>query len=76
MLKKLHVNFPFLDTLSQMPLHAKLLKEIFSEKRKIDENETVALGEECSAVVLNQFLTKLKDHGGSSIPCMIRNISI
>ena len=52
MLKELHVNVPFLDTLSQMPLYAKLLKEILSKKRKIDVHETVALGEECSAVVL------------------------
>jgi len=53
MLKQLHVNVPFLDALSQMPLYAKFLKEIFSKKRKIDEYETVALGEECSVVVLN-----------------------
>jgi len=56
MLKKLHVNVSFLDALSQMPLYAKFLKEILSKKRKIDEHETVALGEECSVVVLNQLL--------------------
>ena len=50
MLKKLHVNVPFLDALSQMPLYAKFLKEIFSKKRKIDEHETMTLGEECIAV--------------------------
>ena len=49
MLKKLHVNVPFLDVLSQMPLYAKFLKEILSKKRKINEHETIALGEECSA---------------------------
>jgi len=53
MLKRLHVNVPFLDTLSQMPLYAKFLKEILSKNRKVDEHEAVALGEECSAVVLN-----------------------
>jgi len=52
-LKKLHVNVPFLDALSEMPLYAKFLKEILSKKRKIDEHETAALGEECSVVVLN-----------------------
>ena len=45
MLKKLHVNVPFLDALSQMPLYARFLKEILSKKRKINEHETVALGE-------------------------------
>ena len=58
MLKKLHVNVPFLDASSQIPLYAKFLKEILSKKRKIDEHETVALGEECSAVLwpLTNFL--------------------
>jgi len=42
MLKKLHVNVPFLDALSQMPLYAKFLKEILSKKRKIDEHKTAA----------------------------------
>jgi len=63
-LKKLHVNVPFLDALSQMPLS------------QIDEHETVTLGEECSAVVLNQLLAKLKDPGRFSIPCIIGNVSI
>jgi len=59
-----------------MPLYAKFLKEILSKKRKIDEHETVALGEESSAVVLNQLPAKLKDLGSFSIPCMIGNVSI
>jgi len=36
MLKKLHVNVPFIDALSQIPLHAKFLKEILTKKRKVD----------------------------------------
>jgi len=43
MLKKLHVNVPFIDALSQMPLHAKFLKQILSKKGKIDEHKTIAL---------------------------------
>ena len=59
-----------------MPLYAKFLKEILSKKRKIDEHETMSLGEECSVVVLNQLPTKLKDPGSFSIPCIIGNVSI
>jgi len=59
-----------------MPLYSKFLKDILSRKRKIDEHERVALGEECSAVVLNQLLAKLKDPGSFSITCMIGNVSI
>ena len=76
MLKQLQINVPFLDALSQMPLYAKFLKEILSKKRKIDEHETVALGEECSTMVLNQLTAKLKDPGSFSIPCTIGNVSI
>jgi len=45
MLRKFHVNDPLLDALSQMRLFAKFLKEILSKKRKIDECQTIALGE-------------------------------
>ena len=34
MLKKLHVNIPFIDTLSQRPLYMKFLKEILSKKKE------------------------------------------
>ena len=61
MLKKLHVKVPFIDALSQMPLYAKFLKEIISKKRKIDEQKTIALGEECSVIVQNKLYAKLKD---------------
>jgi len=76
MLKKLHINVPFLDALSKMSLYAKLLKEILPKKRKINEHETIALGEECSAVVLNQLVAKFKDPDSFSIPCMIGSVNI
>ena len=34
MLKKLHVNIPFIDSLSQMLMYAKFSKEILTKKRK------------------------------------------
>jgi len=76
MLKKLHVNVPFLDALSQIPLYGKLLKGILSKKRKVDEHETMALGEECGVVILNQLPAKLKEPGSFSIPWTIGNVSI
>ncbi|KAL2498495.1 Uncharacterized protein Adt_24045 [Abeliophyllum distichum] len=59
--KKLHINIPFSDALAQIPLYLKFMKEMLSKKRKLDENETVALTEECSAILLNKFPSKLKD---------------
>ncbi|XP_022868132.1 uncharacterized protein LOC111387776 [Olea europaea var. sylvestris] len=49
--KKLHINIPFADAIAQMPSYAKFLKEILSNKRKLEEHETVCLNEECSASV-------------------------
>ena len=44
-----------------IPFSAKFLKEILSKKMKIDVHDTIALDEECSAVVLSKIPTKLKD---------------
>ena len=49
--KKLYVNIPFTDALSQMRPYAKFLKEILPNKRKLEEFETVALTKECSATI-------------------------
>ena len=52
-LKKLYINIPFTEALSQMPSYAKFLKEILSNKRKLEEHETMALTEKCSAAIQN-----------------------
>ncbi|KAL2542861.1 Aspartic peptidase domain containing protein [Abeliophyllum distichum] len=44
---------------------------MLSKKRKPDENETVALTEECSAILLNKLPPKLKDPGSFKLPCTI-----
>jgi len=62
-LKKLCINIPFTKTLSQMPSYANFLKEIFSNKRKLEKHETMALTEECSATIQNKLPAKLKDPG-------------
>ncbi|KAJ9128932.1 hypothetical protein P3X46_034318 [Hevea brasiliensis] len=47
-LKKLYINVPFIKALSEMPSYAKFLKEILSNKRKLEDHETIALTEEWS----------------------------
>ncbi|KAJ9544693.1 hypothetical protein OSB04_024400 [Centaurea solstitialis] len=71
--KKLHINIPFADALAQMPSYAKFLKDIISNKRKIEEQATVALTEECSAIIQNKLPQKLKDPGSFTIPVHIGN---
>ncbi|XP_020249345.1 uncharacterized protein LOC109826740 [Asparagus officinalis] len=73
-LKKLHINIPFTEVISQMPSYDKFLKEILSNKRKLEEYKTVALTEEYSAIIQNKLPPKLKDPGSFSIPCVIGNL--
>ncbi|KAJ9538247.1 hypothetical protein OSB04_030980 [Centaurea solstitialis] len=54
-----------------MPSYVKFLKDIISNKRKIEEHATVALTEECSAIIQNKLPHKLKDPGSFTIPIQI-----
>jgi len=74
--KKLHINIPFAEALAQMPSYVKFMKEILSNKRKLEEYETVALTEECSAIIQRKLPPKLKDPGSFTIPCSIGNLCI
>ncbi|KAL5548869.1 hypothetical protein UlMin_004100 [Ulmus minor] len=49
--KSLHINLPFVDMLEQMAKYAKFLKEVLSNKRRLEGNEKVMLTEECSAIL-------------------------
>ncbi|XP_057999326.1 uncharacterized protein LOC131178386 [Hevea brasiliensis] len=49
-LQKLYINIPFIEGLSQIPSYAELLKDILSKKRRLEDYETIALTEECSAI--------------------------
>ncbi|XP_021742943.1 uncharacterized protein LOC110709041 [Chenopodium quinoa] len=64
-LKKLHINIPFLDAISEIPSYAKFLKDMLSNKRKLEDNTTVALNAECSAILQNTLPKKLGDPGAS-----------
>ncbi|KAK8935660.1 hypothetical protein KSP39_PZI013348 [Platanthera zijinensis] len=75
MIKQLHVNLPFSDII-QMPKYAKFLKDLISNKRKIEELSLVTLSEECSAILQNKLPQKLKDPGSFSIPCLIGDLQV
>ncbi|XP_022889018.1 uncharacterized protein LOC111404443 [Olea europaea var. sylvestris] len=72
--KELHINIPFADALVQMPSYAKFLKDILSNKRKLDEHETVMLTEECSASIKKMLPPKLKDPGSFTVLCPSINL--
>ncbi|XP_010246155.1 PREDICTED: uncharacterized protein LOC104589504 [Nelumbo nucifera] len=60
----------------QMPHFAKFLNEILANKRKLGDVATVALNEECSAILLNKLPQKLKDPVSFTIPCTIGSLKI
>ncbi|KAL0458494.1 UNVERIFIED_CONTAM: hypothetical protein Slati_0476600 [Sesamum latifolium] len=73
--KKIHVNIPLIDALSQMPSYAKFLKEVIFNKIKWENGETMKHNEECSAILQNKLPPKLKDPGSFYIPCTIGEIN-
>ena len=69
--KKIEINIPFAEVISQMPLYAKFLKEVLSKKRKIAEEGIVNLTATCSAIIQQKLPAKMKDLGSFTIPCSI-----
>nr|GFA21592.1 reverse transcriptase domain-containing protein [Tanacetum cinerariifolium] len=69
MFKKLHVNVTLADALILMPKYQKMLKDLLSNKEKLQELENTPLNENCSAVILKKLPEKLGDPGKFLIPC-------
>ncbi|XP_027348096.1 uncharacterized protein LOC113859552 [Abrus precatorius] len=74
--KKFQINISFAEVLEQMPSYAKFMKELLSKKRKLENDKTVPLTEECSAILQRKLPKILKDLGSFSIPCSIRNCTV
>ena len=51
MFKKIEINIPFSEALTQIPHYAKFIKDILSRKRKIAKEGVVSLTATCSAVI-------------------------
>ena len=71
MCKTLHTNVPFMEALAQMTCYAKFLKELFTNKKKLEEVSMVTLSEKCSIVLTNKIPKKEKDPGSFIVPCTI-----
>ncbi|XP_050889862.1 uncharacterized protein LOC127095175 [Lathyrus oleraceus] len=76
LLKKLNIIIPFREAITKMPSYAKFLKDILSNKKKIEDDETVMLTAECSAIIQNNMPPKLRAPSSFSIPCVIRKFII
>ena len=59
-----------------MPKYAKFLKELLSNKRKLEEPSTVILSEKCFAILQNKLPKKLKDPMSFTLPYLIGSMSV
>ncbi|XP_058775072.1 uncharacterized protein LOC131649322 [Vicia villosa] len=58
-IEKLHVEIPFTEAITQMPSYAKFLKDILSNKRRLDDPKPL----ECHSISENKLAKKDKDPG-------------
>ena len=69
--KKIEINIPFAEAITQMPNYAKFMKDILNKKKKIYEEGIVNLTTTYSAVIQRSLPAKMKDPGSFTIPCSI-----
>ncbi|XP_004308573.1 PREDICTED: uncharacterized protein LOC101292944 [Fragaria vesca subsp. vesca] len=69
--KKVQVNIPLIDCITQVPKYAKFLKELCTTRRQTREKEVVKMSETVSVVLQRKLPPKLKDPGSFSISCVI-----
>nr|XP_043616314.1 uncharacterized protein LOC122588261 [Erigeron canadensis] len=69
MIKTVTINVPLVDLISGMPNYAKFIKELVTDKKKLDEAKATFMNEECSAVIKNKLPPKLSDPGSFLIAC-------
>ncbi|GKF87383.1 hypothetical protein Tco_0258260 [Tanacetum coccineum] len=51
LIKEVRINVPLVDVLAGMPNYGKFLKDLVSNKSKMEQISTAFLNEECSAIV-------------------------
>ncbi|GJV89791.1 reverse transcriptase domain-containing protein [Tanacetum coccineum] len=69
MIRAVRINVPLVDVLAGMPNYGKFLKELVSNKHKIEQISAAFLSDESSAILQNKVPPKLGDPGSFLIPC-------
>nr|GFB86323.1 hypothetical protein [Tanacetum cinerariifolium] len=69
MFKQLHLNITLAEALVLRPKCQKMLKDLLSNKEKLQELANTPLNENCSAVILKKLPEKLGDPVKFLIPC-------
>ncbi|GKD68459.1 reverse transcriptase domain-containing protein, partial [Tanacetum coccineum] len=73
MIKEVKINVPLVDVLARMPNYGKFLKDLVSNKSKMEQISAAFLTEECSTILQNKISPKLGDPGSFLIPCKHEN---
>ncbi|XP_071705035.1 uncharacterized protein [Rutidosis leptorrhynchoides] len=75
LIKKVNVNLPFIDVISGMPKYARFMKDLLTNRKKMESVSSVTLNAACTAVVTNQLPEKLEDLGCFTIPCLLGDLA-
>ncbi|GJZ62973.1 reverse transcriptase domain-containing protein [Tanacetum coccineum] len=67
-IRAVRINVPLVDFLAGMPNYGKFLKELISNKHKIEQISAAFLSDESSAMIQNKVPPKLGDPGSFLIP--------
>ncbi|XP_021742811.1 uncharacterized protein LOC110708896 [Chenopodium quinoa] len=70
-MRGLQLNIPFLHAMSQMPTYAKFLKDLLSNKSRLEESATISLPKEVKVIIQNKLPQKFGDPGSYAIPVKI-----
>ncbi|XP_028220238.1 uncharacterized protein LOC114401859 [Glycine soja] len=74
--KNLEITLPFGETLQQMPLYAKFLKDVLTKKNRYIHNDRIVVEGNCSVAIQRILPPKHKDLGVVSIPCSISEVVV
>ncbi|XP_052621494.1 uncharacterized protein LOC128127143 [Lactuca sativa] len=69
MFRKVEINIPLLDAITQIPRYAKF--QLCTSKKKLKGNQTMKVGENVSSVLQKRLPKKCKDLGVFMVPCKI-----
>ncbi|GJY66591.1 reverse transcriptase domain-containing protein [Tanacetum coccineum] len=69
MIRAVRINVPLVDVLAGMPNYGKFLKELISNKHRIEQISVAFLSDESSTMIQNKVPPKLGDPRSFLIPC-------
>ncbi|KAG5553848.1 hypothetical protein RHGRI_011652 [Rhododendron griersonianum] len=74
--KQVRINIPLVDAVKQIPTYAKFLKDLCTQKRKLNVHKRVLLTEQVSSIIQTNVAPKYKDPGCPTISITIGGTKI